>query len=65
MGWGHYGWNCPNEYPVEGSVNWENMKGEAAKKGGTLPQQDNPSPTQTQTLAPSQTPVMPGQSHPQ
>ena len=65
MGWGHYGRNCPNEYPVEGSVNWENMKGEAAKKGGTLPQQDNPTPTQTQTSTPNQTSVMPGQSHPQ
>ena len=65
MGWGHYGWNCPNEYPVEGSVNWENMKGEAANKGGTLPQQINPTPTQTQTQAPNHTPVMPGQSHPQ
>ena len=23
--------NCPNEYPVEGSVNWGNQTGEAAK----------------------------------
>ena len=65
MGWGHYSRNCPNEYPVEGSVNWENMNGQAVKEGGTLPQQDNPTPTQTQTQAPSQTSVMPGQSHPQ
>ena len=24
MGWGHHSRNCPNEYPVEGSINWEN-----------------------------------------
>ena len=41
MGWGHYGQNCPNEYPVEGSINWENLKGEVVKEGGTLP---HPSP---------------------
>ena len=65
MGWGHYGCNCPNEYPVEGSVNWENLKGEVAKEGGTLPQQGNPTQTQTQTQAPTQLQTTPGQSHPQ
>ena len=34
MGWGHYARNCPNEYPVEGSINWGNQKGEVAKQGG-------------------------------
>ena len=38
MGWGHYARNCPNEFPVEGSVNWGNQNGEVAKQGGTLPQ---------------------------
>ena len=49
MGWGLYGRNCPNEYPVEGSVNWENLHGEAAKQGGTLPQQGNATQTKSQT----------------
>ena len=46
MGWGHYQRNCPNEYQVEGSVNLENLKGEAAKEGGTpFPTgQSHPSP---------------------
>ena len=65
MGWGHYGRNCPNEYPVEGSINWENLKGEAAKEGSTLPQQGNPTQVQTQTQAPNQPQVMPGRSCPQ
>ena len=65
MGWGHYGCNCPNEYPVEGSVNWENLKGEAAKEGGTLPQQGNPTQVQTQPQVPNQPQVTPGQSHAQ
>ena len=51
MGWGHYARNCPNEYPVEGSINWGNIKGEAAKQGGTLPQQGNATQPQTQALA--------------
>ena len=56
MGWGHYGRNCPNEYPVEGSVNWENLKGEVAKEGGTLPQQGNPTQVQTQPQSSESTP---------
>ena len=65
MGWGHYGHNCPNEYPAEGSVNWENLKGEAVKEGGTLPQQGNPTQTQPQTSTQEQPMANPGQSHPQ
>ena len=65
MGWGHYGHNCPNEYPVEGSVNWENLKGEAAKEGGTLPQQGNPTQVQTQPQVLNQPQATPGQSCPQ
>ena len=65
MGWGHYGHNCPNEYPVEGSVNWENLKGEAAKEGGTLPQQGNSTQTQPQPPTQEQPMANPGQSHPQ
>ena len=65
MGWGHYGRNCPNEYPVEGSVNWGNRKGEAAKEGGTLPQQGNTTQTQSQTQAPTQLKAQPEQSLPQ
>ena len=62
MGWGHY---CPNEYPVEGSVNWENLKGEAVKEGGTLSQQGNPTQTQPQAPVLKQPSANPGQSHPQ
>ena len=65
MGWGHYGRNCPNEYPVEGSINWENLKGEVAKEGGTLPQQGNPTQVQTQSQNQNQPQTVPGQSHPQ
>ena len=54
MGWGHYACNCPNEYPVEGSVNWGNLKGEAAKQGGTLPQQGNATQTRGQAQVPAQ-----------
>ena len=54
MGWGHYSRNCPNEYPVEGSVNWGSLKGEAAKKGCTLPQQGNATQTQGQARVPAQ-----------
>ena len=65
MGWGHYVRNCPNEYPVEGSVNWENVHGEVAKQGGTLPQQGNATQTQSQTQAPTQPMAQPEQSPPQ
>ena len=64
-GWGHYSRNCPNEYPVEGSVNWENQKGEAAKKGCTLPQQGNTTQDQNQAQNPSQQLTQPDQSPPQ
>ena len=60
-GWGHYSRNCPNDYPLEGSINWENQKGEAAKKGGTLPQQSNTTQTQNQV----RTSTQPDQSPPQ
>ena len=65
MGWGHYHRNCPNEFPVEGSINWENLKGEVAKEGGTLPQQGNPTQVQTQPQNQKQPQTVPGQSHPQ
>ena len=65
MGLGHYSQNCPNEFPVEGSVNWENLKGEVAKEGGTLPQQGNPTQVQTQPQNQNQPQTVPGQSHPQ
>ena len=60
MGWGHYARNCPNEFPVEGSVNWGNQNGEVAKQGGTLPQQGNA--TQTPVPAQEQPQTHPGQS---
>ena len=63
MGWGHYARNCPNEFPVEGSVNWGNQNGEVAKQGGTLPQQGNATQTQTQNQAQPQ--AQPGPSHQQ
>ena len=59
MGWGHHARNCPNEYPVEGSINWENQKGEVAKQDGTLPQQGNATQTQTQAEAPAQPQAQP------
>ena len=62
MGWGHYVRNCPNEYPVEGSVNLENSQGEVAKEGGTLPQQANATQNQAQAQAPMQPQAQPGQS---
>ena len=65
MGWGHYSRNCPNEYPVEGSVNWGNLKGEAAKKGGTLPQQGNATQTQGQAQVPAQPQAQPERLHQQ
>ena len=65
MGWGHYARNCPNEFPVEGSVNWGNQKGEVAKQGGTLPQQGNATQKQPQTQTQAQPQAQPGQSHQQ
>ena len=65
MGWGHYARNCPNEYPVEGSVNWGNLKGEAVKQGGTLPQQGNATQTQGQAQVPAQPQAQPERSHQQ
>ena len=65
MGWGHYSQNCPNEYPVEGSVNWGNLKGEAAKEGGTLPQQGKATQAQRQAQAPTQPKTQPEQLLPQ
>ena len=59
MGWGHYVRNCPNEYPVEGSINWGNQKGVVVKQGGTLPQQGNATQTQTQAKAPAQPQAQP------
>ena len=64
-GWGHYSRNCPNDYPVEGSINWENQKGEAAKKGGTLPQQGNTTQTQNQVQTSTQLMIQSDQSPPQ
>ena len=63
MGWGHYARNCPNQYPVEGSVNWGNQNGEVAKEGGTLPQQGNA--TQQRTQEPAQPQAQSGPSPPQ
>ena len=63
MGSGHYSRNCPNEYLVEGSVNWGNLKGEAAKQGGTLPQQGNATQTQGQAPASTQSQAQPEQSY--
>ena len=65
LGWGHYGRNCPNEYLVEGSVNWENLQWEAAKQGGTLPQQGNATQDQNPTQAPTQPMTQSEQSPPQ
>ena len=39
MGWGHYMCNCPNREPIQGSVEWGNLHGEAASEGAPLPQQ--------------------------
>ena len=61
IGLGHYARNCPNEFPVEGSINWGNQNEEAAKQGGTLPQTDNA----TQTQAPIPAPAQPRQSRQQ
>ena len=65
MGWGHYARNCPNEFPVEGSVNWGNQNGEVAKQDGTLPQQGNATQTQATTSTQEQPQAQPGQSHQQ
>ena len=65
MGWGHYARNCPNEFPVEGSVNWGNQNREVAKQGGTVPQQGNATQTQAPTSTQEQPQAQPGQSHQQ
>ena len=38
MGWGHYKRNCSSRGPVQGSVEWGNLHGEAALEGAPLPQ---------------------------
>ena len=38
MGWGHYMCNCPNREPIQGSVEWENLHGEAGLEVAPLPQ---------------------------
>ena len=45
-GWGHYKLQCPNEEPVVGSKEWENLHGEETKEGGLLPQEQEASPQQ-------------------
>ena len=45
-GWGHYKLQCPNEEPVEGSKEWENLHGEETKEGGPLPQEQEANPQQ-------------------
>ena len=44
-GWGHYKLQCPNEEPVEGSKEWENLHGEETE-GGPLPQEQEANPQQ-------------------
>ena len=39
-GWGHFARNCASKVPAEGSVEWENMNGEAPREGGALPQKE-------------------------
>ena len=43
-GWGHYKLQCPNEEPIEGSKEWENLHGEETKEGGPLPQEQEANP---------------------
>ena len=43
-GWGHYKLQCPNEEPVEGSKEWENLHGKETKEGGPLPQEQEANP---------------------
>ena len=38
MGWGHYKCNCSSREPIQGSVEWGNLHGEAASEGAPLPQ---------------------------
>ena len=38
MGWGHFKYNCPSRGPIQGSVEWGNLHGEAALEGAPLPQ---------------------------
>ena len=45
-GWGHYKLQCPNEEPIEGSKEWENLHGEETKEGGPLPQEQETNPQQ-------------------
>ena len=45
-GWGHYKLQCPNEEPIEGSKEWENLHGEETKEGGPLPQEQEANPQQ-------------------
>ena len=45
-GWGHYKLQCPNEEPVEGSKEWENLHGEETKEGGPPPQEQEANPQQ-------------------
>ena len=48
-GWGHYKRNCPNKEPVEGSVEWGNLHGEAAMEGAARPpkqEEEHPQPQQ-------------------
>ena len=41
-GWGHYKQQCPSEEPAKGSKEWANLHGEGTKKGGPLPQEQEP-----------------------
>ena len=43
-GWGHFARNCASKVPAEGSVEWENMNGEAPREGGALPQKESSHP---------------------
>ena len=45
-GWGHYKQQCPSEEPAKGSKEWTNLHGEETKKGGPLPQDQEPNPQQ-------------------
>ena len=45
-GWGHYKQQCPSKEPAEGSKEWTNLHGEETKKGGPLPQDQEPNPQQ-------------------
>ena len=45
-GWGHYKLQCPNEEPIEGSKEWENLHGEETKEVGPFPQEQEANPQQ-------------------